>query len=215
VLYYGRITIPHTENKVLQALLWLCAYNPVYKSVTIDYDLLDSWPQDYIPQEIRDAFLALQTKSGSIIRDEREGYATSLQDGSFENEFDAEVRDTEPGTIMHSTSGPFLRRWRRMLGLSRQSPSWYRDRLREELRERRTANTPWQKLSETSDVFFSISRAQYDGFPVRTLPSFVASRHALIYVYMLAKYTLHWKFYRAAAILCSAPHYDLVQYVRW
>lgn len=101
-----------------------------------------------------------------------------------------------------------------MLGLSRQSPpSWYRDRIREELRERRTAITPWQKLSETSDVFFSISRAQYDGFPVRKLPRFVASRHTLIYAYMLAKYTLRWKFYRVAAILCNTPHYNLVREV--
>jgi hypothetical protein len=40
------------KNKVLQALLWLCTYNPVYASVTIDYKLLDSWPQDYISQKI-------------------------------------------------------------------------------------------------------------------------------------------------------------------
>ena len=45
-------------------------------SVTIDYELLDSWPQDHIPQEIRDAFLALQTNTASPIRDEREGYTT-------------------------------------------------------------------------------------------------------------------------------------------
>jgi hypothetical protein len=65
-----------------------------------------------------------------------------------------------------------LRRWHRMLGLSRQSPrSWYRDRLREELVERRAANTPLQKLSKTSDVFFSISRARCDGFPIRELPT--------------------------------------------
>jgi hypothetical protein len=63
------------------------------------------------------------------------------------------------------------------------------------------------------DVFFSISQAQYDGFPAWTLPPFIASRYALIYVYMLAKYTLCWKFYGAAAILCSAPHYDLVREV--
>lgn len=115
---------------------------------------------------------------------------------------------------MRPTADALMRRWHRMLGLSRQSPpSWYRDRLREELRERRTANTPWQKLSETSDVFFSISRAQYDGFSVRKLPPFVASRHILVYAYMLAKYTLRWKFYRTAAILCHAPHYDLVREV--
>lgn len=74
-------------------------------------------------------------------------------------------------------------------------------------------NTPWQKLSETSDVFFSISRAQYDGFLVRKLPPFVASRHGVIYGYMLAKYTLRCKFYQAVAILCRAPRYDLVREV--
>jgi len=100
-----------------------------------------------------------------------------------------------------------------MLGLSRQSPpSWYRDRLREELRERRSAKTSWQKLSETSDVFFSISRARYDGFPVRKLPPFVASRDTLLYTYMLAKYTLRWNFYRTAAVLCGTP-YDRVREV--
>ncbi|OCL13445.1 hypothetical protein AOQ84DRAFT_415280 [Glonium stellatum] len=115
---------------------------------------------------------------------------------------------------MRLTGDTLLRRWYGMLGLSRQSPpSWYRDRLREELRERRIAKTPWQKLSETSDVFFSISRARYDGFPIQKLPPFVASRHVLVYAYMLAKYTSRWKFYRTAAILCNAPHYGLVREV--
>jgi hypothetical protein len=88
------------KNKVLQALLWLCAHNPLYKSVTIDYELLESWPRDHIPQEIRDAFLALQTNTSGGVQDEREGYKTSLQDGLFENDLDAEVRDPEAGTIV-------------------------------------------------------------------------------------------------------------------
>jgi hypothetical protein len=100
-----------------------------------------------------------------------------------------------------------------MLGLAQQSPSWYRDRVREELQERRVATTSLQKLSETSDVFFSLSRAQYDGFPVRKLPPFITTRHALIYAYMLAKYSMRWKFYRAAATLCNAPHYARVREV--
>ncbi|KAI9677175.1 MAG: hypothetical protein M1829_002749 [Trizodia sp. TS-e1964] len=102
-----------------------------------------------------------------------------------------------------------------MLGLARQSPpSWYRARLREELQERRTATTPWQKLSETSDVLFSISRAQFDGFPLRRLPPFDPARHFPVYAYMLAKYTLRWQFYRTAAAFCNnAPHYDLVREV--
>ncbi|RFU24294.1 Nucleoside-triphosphate phosphatase, partial [Scytalidium lignicola] len=88
------------KNKVLQALLWLCANNPVYKSVTIDYEVLESWPQDHILQDIRDAFLALQTDLAFTSKDEQEGYATSLQDGLFENELDAELEVPEPGTIV-------------------------------------------------------------------------------------------------------------------
>ena len=100
----------------------------------------------------------------------------------------------------------YLRRWHRMLGLSQQFPrSWHRERLREELRERRVATTPLQKLSESSDVFFSISRARYDGFPIQQLPHFIASRHLLVYAYMVAKYTSRWKFYRTVATLCNAP----------
>jgi hypothetical protein len=91
------------KNKVLRALLWLCANNPVYKSVKIDYELLDSWPDNHIPQEIRDAFLALGSSDATtepVITDEREGYATHLQNGQFENELDAEVEDPEPGNIV-------------------------------------------------------------------------------------------------------------------
>lgn len=101
-----------------------------------------------------------------------------------------------------------LRRWHRMLGLSLQSPpSWYKDRLREELYERRTATGALQRLSETSDVYFSIIRARYDGFPLRTLPPFRVSQHASAYAYMVAKYSSRWGFYRTAALLCRSPQY--------
>lgn len=113
---------------------------------------------------------------------------------------------------MRPAGEALLRRWHRWLGLSQQSPpSWYRDRLREELRERRAADTPWNKLSETSDVLFSISRARHDGFPIRKLPCMVSNVSA--YAYMLAKYTSRWTFYRTAAMLCKVPHYDLVREV--
>ncbi|MCJ1333998.1 hypothetical protein MMC10_010705 [Thelotrema lepadinum] len=107
-----------------------------------------------------------------------------------------------------------LRRWHGMLGLSRQTPpSWYRDRLREELKERRKANTFLEKLSETSDVLFSISRASYDGFPVRKLPRFRVTRHTPVYAFMFAKYTLRWRFYRIAAKFSKAPHWNSVREV--
>jgi hypothetical protein len=113
-------------------------------------------------------------------------------------------------TKMIPTIGALLRRWHGMLGLSRQSQSWYRDRLREELHELRNAKTPLLKLSETSDVIFSIVRAQYDGFPIRKLPLDTSPQHVILYAYMAAKFTSRWTFYRTLAMLCRAPRYDLV-----
>jgi hypothetical protein len=91
------------KMKVLNALLWLCATNPIYKSVVIDYSVLDAWPDYHIPQEIRDAFITVESGpgcTGAMVEDEREGYAVSLQGGLFENELDAEIEDAEPGGIV-------------------------------------------------------------------------------------------------------------------
>lgn len=115
---------------------------------------------------------------------------------------------------MYPVTTRLLRRWHKMLGLPQQSPpTWYRDRLREELRERQKATTPWKRLSETSDVLFSISRASFDGFPIRKLPSITGVSRVSVYAYMLAKYTSRWSFYRLAAMLCHAPQYKLVREV--
>ncbi|KAF2705717.1 hypothetical protein K504DRAFT_536707 [Pleomassaria siparia CBS 279.74] len=105
-----------------------------------------------------------------------------------------------------------LHRWFAMLKLTRQSPpSWYRSRIHEELRERRAARTVWQKLSETSDVFFSILRAQYDGHPVtRPPPTLCLWRNSLVYSYMVAKYTSRWSFYRMASRLCRGVDHRLI-----
>lgn len=110
--------------------------------------------------------------------------------------------------------GLLLRRWHRSLDLPRQSPpSWYRMRVREELQERRTSRTFWRRLSETSDVFFSISRARYDDFPVRELPPFTISRHTLVYAYMLYKYSMRWAFYRTLTWLCGADRRNVREVV--
>ncbi|KAM3528252.1 hypothetical protein NHJ13051_002515 [Beauveria bassiana] len=100
-----------------------------------------------------------------------------------------------------------LMRWHSFLGLARQRPSWYRDRLREELQERREAVTLLQKLSETADVFYILSRATHDGYPLQqSVPPFRPMRHhMLIYAYMILKYTSRWLFYRvAAAMACRS-----------
>jgi hypothetical protein len=111
-----------------------------------------------------------------------------------------------PGN-MRSLVNALLRKWHDKLSLSRHSPpSWYRDRLREELLERRNATCPMLKLSETADVFFTIIRARYDGFPIKSLPPYTF-RHTPIYAYMITKYTLRWKLYRTTTRLCGYPHF--------
>ncbi|KAK7911962.1 hypothetical protein PG985_014443 [Apiospora marii] len=104
-----------------------------------------------------------------------------------------------------------LDRWHSMLGLARHSPEWYQDRLREELQEVQEAKGPLEKLSETSDVMFAISRAQHDGYPVRQapLPALTSTFEGKwcwgVCAYMLAKYTSRWLFYRTAASLSGMP----------
>jgi hypothetical protein len=116
---------------------------------------------------------------------------------------------TNRSANMRSPVNALLRKWYDKLGLARQTPpSWYRDRLREELLERRTARWPMLKLSETADVFLTVIRARYDGFPIRTLPSFMF-RQTLI-SYMITKYIFRWKLYRTTVRLCGSPDFTQV-----
>jgi hypothetical protein len=95
-----------------------------------------------------------------------------------------------------------LLRWHGFLRLPRHPRSWYRDRLREEICERRLAKTALEKLSETADVFYVLSRARYDGHTFRKIPTFTV-HHFVVYAYLLSKYTSRWQFYRLAAFLCN------------
>lgn len=106
-----------------------------------------------------------------------------------------------------------LVRWHRLLRLERQAPSWYRERLREELLERREALTPLQRLSETADVFYILSRAVHDGYPLQSVPPFKPIRHILVYAYMVFKYTSRWLFYRVAAKACRSANAGQVREV--
>jgi hypothetical protein len=101
------------------------------------------------------------------------------------------------------SSQRLISKWLTHLNLARQTPqAWHRARLREELLERRRAVTPLARLSESSDVFFTLHRARHDGFPIRRVPAFRLSQQGPVYAYMLAKYTLRWGFYRLVAMLC-------------
>lgn len=111
--------------------------------------------------------------------------------------------------------GSFLQRlvqcWIRKLSLKRQlSRAWHRARIREELQERRMASSALQKLSETADVLFSINRAQHDGVFIRKLPRSLSLRHLPVCVYMIAKFSLRWGFFRTAALLSQEKNYRAV-----
>ncbi|KAI0390133.1 uracil phosphoribosyltransferase-domain-containing protein [Xylariaceae sp. FL0594] len=99
-----------------------------------------------------------------------------------------------------------LHAWHKILGLQRVTAlQWHKDRLRDETAEYEEAIGLMDRLSEKSDIFFAISRAQYDGHYVGPLPPFTMG-HVPVYGYMLAKYTSRCMFYRTLAYICGADH---------
>lgn len=107
---------------------------------------------------------------------------------------------------MSRSVGVILRSWHRILSLPRHYPeSWHRERLAEEQVEAVEAPTPLKRLSETSDIFFTITRARINGFDIAPRPAPVRPYNALVYAYMVGKYTGRWSFYRASAALARAP----------
>lgn len=112
---------------------------------------------------------------------------------------------------MESILQRLVQRWIRRLSLTRQlSRTWHRARILEELQERRMAISTLQKLSETSDVLFSIYRAQHDGVFLRRLPLPLSFHHLPVCVYMIAKFSLRWLFFRMAALLSQEKNYRAV-----
>lgn len=109
--------------------------------------------------------------------------------------------------------GRLLFRWHQYLDLPRHPPHWYRERLREELSERRLAVSVLSRLSESADVFYIISRAHYDGIALRRMPKFNIWHHSVVYSYLILKYTSRWSFYRLAGRLCRVPERRILREV--
>jgi hypothetical protein len=108
---------------------------------------------------------------------------------------------------MPSPGYAFLSWWHGVLDLKHQTPrTWHHDRLREERQELQEATTFLQKISESSDVIFSISRARHDGYDIHPLPRFFDRDYTLAYMYMIGKFSSRWMFFRTAAFLSRAPH---------
>ncbi|KAJ5291468.1 hypothetical protein N7478_000719 [Penicillium angulare] len=104
--------------------------------------------------------------------------------------------------------------WLKRLGLPKvSSSSWHRKRVREELLERRQARPGLPKLSETSDVLFTVKRAHYDGTRLRPFYLLTGIHLAPTYTYMFAKFTSRWCFFRIAALVCRIPNHMAVREV--
>ena len=73
------------KDKVLSALQYLVQKNPVYKDVTINHSMMESWDNDFVPPEIANNVIHATHSD----HHEREGYTVGLQAGNLENEFQA------------------------------------------------------------------------------------------------------------------------------
>ena len=90
------------KDRVLKALLCLVRINLLYSNVAIDYNLIQSWEQRFVPEVlIQNAIITEENWE----LDQREGYITSLEGGSYENDFDALHKEVAPGTVI---GGSFL-----------------------------------------------------------------------------------------------------------
>jgi hypothetical protein len=81
---------------VLKALQWLQSHNPLYHSIEINHSLLSTWPVSFIPPKLQES-LIVHTDNDS---EEREGYASNLSQGNFENELQASLGEQDNNDII-------------------------------------------------------------------------------------------------------------------
>jgi hypothetical protein len=86
------------EKRVLRALIWLTENNPLYSNVKVNCELIQSWEKRSVPQVLLDA--AVITDDDSRL-DQREDYATDLEDGNYENDLDALYEKVDAGSLVH------------------------------------------------------------------------------------------------------------------
>ena len=77
------------KDKVLSALQYLVQNNPLYKDVSINHNMMESWDNDFVPPEIADNVIHATHSD----HHEREGYTVGLQAGNLENDLQA-AQDT-------------------------------------------------------------------------------------------------------------------------
>ena len=67
------------KDKILAALRYLVQHNHLYHDLAINYTMIDSWANDFIPPEIADNITCLTNPD----HHEREGYTVSLESGNY------------------------------------------------------------------------------------------------------------------------------------
>jgi hypothetical protein len=77
------------KDKVLRALQYLVENNPLYQDVVINYPMVDEWADDFIPAELQHHIISVNNTD----HDERQGYTVDLQDGNYENDWQAAEHD--------------------------------------------------------------------------------------------------------------------------
>ena len=65
------------------------ANNPLYENIKTNQHLLETWKDEFILSDIMDSMVYCNSN-----QHKREGYATDLCDGNFENNFDAAIVST-------------------------------------------------------------------------------------------------------------------------
>lgn len=75
---------------IIGALQWLVANNSLYENIKINHRLLKTWEDKFIPSSIIDTIVHCNTN-----QNKREGYATDLNNGNFENDLNAAIAGTD------------------------------------------------------------------------------------------------------------------------
>ena len=83
------------KDKVIRALLWLCEHNALYKSVKINYGLINTWSESFVPPVLQEAAINLSEDKDS---NERGTYAGNM-DGFSENDLHSALDDMADGNI--------------------------------------------------------------------------------------------------------------------
>ncbi len=77
------------KHRIIGALQWLVANNPLYENIQINYRLLETWEDEFIPSDIMDNIIHYNAN-----QHERKGYATDLNDGNFGKDLNAAIAGT-------------------------------------------------------------------------------------------------------------------------